>query len=43
MVQDKEVKIVVFDLNGTFYNKSSKEEFFKFICKKKTKPAEICL
>jgi HAD superfamily phosphoserine phosphatase-like hydrolase len=25
----------VFDLNGTFYNKSSKEEFFKFISKKK--------
>lgn len=30
-----EIKVVVFDLNGTFYNKSSKEEFFKFIGKKK--------
>lgn len=30
----KPVEIVVFDLNGTFYNKSSKEEFYKFILKK---------
>jgi HAD superfamily phosphoserine phosphatase-like hydrolase len=30
-----EIKVVIFDLNGTFYNKSSKEEFFKFISKKK--------
>jgi HAD superfamily phosphoserine phosphatase-like hydrolase len=29
------VKIAVFDLNGTLYNKSSKDEFFKFICSKK--------
>jgi HAD superfamily phosphoserine phosphatase-like hydrolase len=29
------VKLAVFDLNGTFYNKSSKDEFFKFICSKK--------
>lgn len=29
------VKVVVFDLNGTFYNKSSKDEFFRFICSKK--------
>jgi HAD superfamily phosphoserine phosphatase-like hydrolase len=29
------VKIAVFDLNGTFYNKSSKDEFFKFIVAKK--------
>ncbi|SIQ49745.1 HAD family hydrolase [Pontibacter lucknowensis] len=33
--QQNEIKVVVFDLNGTFYNKSSKEEFFKFISKKK--------
>lgn len=31
MKQVEEVKVVVFDLNGTFYNKSSKTEFFKFI------------
>lgn len=29
------VKLAVFDLNGTFYNKSSKDEFFKFVCGKK--------
>lgn len=34
MAQDETVKVVVFDLNGTFYNKSSKEEFYKFILKK---------
>lgn len=28
------VRVVVFDLNGTFYNKSSKEEFYKFLLKK---------
>lgn len=37
MAQNKqnEIRVAVFDLNGTFYNKSSKEEFFKFISKKK--------
>jgi HAD superfamily phosphoserine phosphatase-like hydrolase len=36
MKQDKEeVKVVVFDLNLTFYNKSSKDEFYKFICARK--------
>ena len=25
-------KIAVFDINGTLYNKKSKEEFFRFIC-----------
>ena len=35
MKQGDEVKVVIFDLNGTFYNKSSKEEFYKFICKKR--------
>lgn len=35
MKQEDEVDVVIFDLNGTFYNKSSKEEFFKFICKKR--------
>lgn len=28
-------KIIVYDLNRTLYRKSSKNEFFKFICKKK--------
>src|SRR5690606_12098210 len=35
MKQGGEVKVVIFDLNGTFYNKSSKEEFYKFICKRR--------
>src|SRR5690606_663721 len=35
MKQDGEVKVVIFDLNGTFYNKSSKEEFYKYILKKR--------
>jgi HAD superfamily phosphoserine phosphatase-like hydrolase len=30
-----EIKTAVFDLNGTLYNKSSKDEFFKFICSKR--------
>lgn len=32
--EEKKVEVVVFDLNGTFYNKSSKEEFYKFILRK---------
>ena len=35
--QTNEIKVVVFDLNQTFYNKSSKEEFYKFICTKRPK------
>jgi HAD superfamily phosphoserine phosphatase-like hydrolase len=35
MAQEEIIKVVVFDLNGTFYNKSSKEEFYKFILKKR--------
>ncbi|QCR22699.1 HAD family phosphatase [Pontibacter sp. SGAir0037] len=31
------VRVVAFDLNGTFYNKSSKDEFYAFICKKRPK------
>jgi HAD superfamily phosphoserine phosphatase-like hydrolase len=31
----QEIPIAIFDLNGTLYNKSSKDEFFKFICSKK--------
>ena len=31
----QEISIAIFDLNGTLYNKSSKDEFFKFICSKK--------
>ena len=30
-----EIRIAVFDLNGTLYTKKSKDEFFKFICSKK--------
>lgn len=32
---NEEIKVAVFDLNGTFYNKSSKDEFYKFISAKK--------
>ncbi|WP_266205948.1 HAD family hydrolase [Pontibacter kalidii] len=31
----EEVKLVVFDLNGTFYSKSSKDEFYKFVVSKR--------
>lgn len=38
MKQEGEVvKVVVFDLNGTFYNESSKDTFYRFICKKRPK------
>ena len=30
-----EVRVAVFDLNGTLYNETSKDEFYKFILKKK--------
>lgn len=30
-----EHRIAVFDINGTLYNKKSKEEFFKYICYRK--------
>lgn len=33
-MENQPIKIAVFDLNQTLYRKSSKEEFFKFICKK---------
>jgi HAD superfamily phosphoserine phosphatase-like hydrolase len=33
--KQNEIKVAVFDLNGAFYNKSSKDEFFKFIGKKR--------
>ncbi len=32
MSSDRVEKIAVFDINGTLYNKKSKEEFFRFIC-----------
>lgn len=32
---EEELKVIVFDLNMTFYNKSSKDEFFEFICSKR--------
>jgi HAD superfamily phosphoserine phosphatase-like hydrolase len=36
MKQEKEeAEVVVFDLNKTFYKKSSKDEFYKFICARK--------
>jgi HAD superfamily hydrolase (TIGR01490 family) len=34
--KEKELEVAVFDLNGTLYNKSSKDEFYKFICRRKT-------
>jgi phosphoserine phosphatase len=34
---DQQLKVVVFDLNGTFYSKHSKDEFFKFILSKEPK------
>lgn len=34
-----ETKVALFDLNGTLYNESSKDEFFKFVCSKK--PATV--
>lgn len=33
------VKVAVFDLNGTFYNKSSKDEFYAFLVAKRPKRA----
>ncbi|MEJ8803854.1 HAD family hydrolase [Pontibacter sp. H249] len=40
MSKDKEkIKVLAFDLNQTFYNKSSKDEFFKFVAAKKPKQA----
>jgi len=32
MSQQDENRVAVFDINGTLYRKSSKEEFFKFVC-----------
>lgn len=44
MEQEKEaVKVVVFDLNGTFYHESSKDEFYKFICTKRPKRLKYLL
>ncbi|MBC5991991.1 HAD family hydrolase [Pontibacter cellulosilyticus] len=41
MSEEKEkTKVLVFDLNQTFYNKSSKDEFFKFVVGKKPKQAK---
>jgi phosphoserine phosphatase len=37
MAAPEKIKVLVFDLNQTFYNKSSKEEFYKFICGKRPK------
>ncbi len=37
MAEKAEIKVVVFDLNQTFYTKSSKEEFYKFILSKRPK------
>lgn len=35
--QEDVVKVVIFDLNGTFYNESSKEEFYKYILSRRPK------
>ncbi|MFP4094922.1 MAG: HAD family hydrolase [Cyclobacteriaceae bacterium] len=32
MADQQAHKVAVFDINGTLYNKSSKEEFFKYVC-----------
>lgn len=32
---EEELKVIVFDLNKTFYTKSSKDEFFEFVCAKR--------
>ncbi|HSJ11107.1 MAG TPA: HAD family hydrolase [Gillisia sp.] len=37
------IEVVVFDLNGTFYDKSSKDEFYKFICSKRPKRLKYLL
>jgi phosphoserine phosphatase len=34
-MQQEIIKVAVFDLNKTVYRKSSKEEFFKFVCYKR--------
>lgn len=39
--ENEEIKVLVFDLNQTFYNKSSKDEFFKFVISKKPKQARF--
>jgi phosphoserine phosphatase len=33
--QEQEIEVAVFDLNGTLYNKSSKDEFYRFIVRRK--------
>ncbi|GHA62099.1 HAD-IB family phosphatase [Pontibacter akesuensis] len=44
MEHDKEeVRVVIFDLNGTFYNESSKDEFYKFILTKRPKRIKYLL
>ena len=35
MAKQETVKIAVFDINGTLYQKSSKEKFFKYVCFRK--------
>lgn len=37
MPTNEKERVIVFDLNGTFYNKSSKDEFYKFMCLKRPK------
>lgn len=34
-MQNGQIKVAVFDLNKTVYRKSSKDEFFKFVCYKR--------
>lgn len=35
--QEQKIEVAVFDLNGTLYNKSSKDEFYRFILRRKKK------
>jgi len=37
MAATEKTRVIVIDLNQTFYQKSSKEEFYKFICTKRPK------
>ena len=43
ILNPEKIKVVVFDLNQTFYRKSSKEEFYKFVCSKRPKRLRFIL
>lgn len=42
-MEQEALKIVVFDLNGTFYRRSSSLNFYKFICRKKPRRLRFIL